>query len=615
MNFKDTLKSNMLLEANLANFYDRYGDVATPKQIQLIHDNSLPESNKSNEAMDLILRHLKQNPDHLTGLTAEDSDSNLPTVVKNIIHAHTFLKNSIYAPKDFRKHLNQYNDLGDLFKSMDGRIDHSTGDLLASYKKGQDHKKTTEKIFEDDSIVVKKHTSHASMIKAAYLHPQNIKYHSLAEPGRAAWCVSRRDSGLGHFNHYSDNGKSPFYTIETKDDKHRKFAVDANPSHLRVEEESLWDEPDSPISIGEMHEACGDSIFKNHELGNYLNQFPYAKMMKEKDPDKITNSIITNEHGIENSEKLISHDSLTPDHLKQLITNLTGNDSEYSKHNGSRLLVKAINHKNADASVLHHVLNHMVHLGESSNDAEQIGKAIVDNPSFNKEHIDHIVNKLSSDMRGHFFYDANLPLHKAVTEDHHKVFLNDDYKIASDSAMATKDVASAFDRYPMITIKNNPHVTKQFVEDRANDSIGRLHPEAGKIAAVSAYPDLSEETSHKLMDKFLEGRNNIRFLQEIARNSKHLSVQKRLFEYGKGDLEAHKSLLGNANLHDEVFSGIAKHFGVLGNSQDGVELANAFHNHRQKHSKERYNEMLSHSASSGGIRNYFLHNERDMDKI
>jgi hypothetical protein len=613
MNFKDTLKSNMLLEANLANFHQKYSDIATPEQIQLIHDNSLPESNKSNEAMDLVLRHLKQNPDHLTGLTAEDSDSNLPTVVKNLIHAHTFLKNSIYAPKDFRKHLNQYNDLGDLFKSMDGRIDYSTGGLLDVYKKNQDHKKTTEKIFEDDSIVVKKHTSHASMIKAAYLHPQNTKYHSLAEPGRAAWCVSRRDSGLGHFNHYSDNGKSPFYTVETKDDSHRKFAVDANPSHIRAEEESLWDEPDSPISIGEMHEACGDSIFKNHELGNYLNEFPYAKMMKEKDPDKITHSILTNEHGIENSEKLMLHDSLTPEHLKQIVTNLSGNDSEYSKHNSSKLLVKAINNKNANSDVLHHVLTHMIHLGEDSDDATNIGNAIVDNPSFKKEHIDHIVNYLSSDMRGHFFYDASLPSHKDVTEDHHKVFLNDDYKIASNSATITKDVSSAFKTYPMITIKNNPHVTKQFVENEANDVLERLHPEASKIAAVAAYPDLSESTSHKLLDKFLDRRNNIRFLQEIARNSKHLSVQKRLFEYGKDDEEAHKQLLGNSNLHDEVFSGIAKHVADNQHNNTGIAIANVFFHHKHKHSINRVNEILSH-LRDGPVRNIILQSQ-GVDKI
>ena len=546
MSFKDTLSNYMITEANLNAFYHAYKELVSPSQMQKIHDVSLPESNKSNEAMDLILRHIKSNPSHLSGLTGEDSESNLPEISRNLIHSHGYLK-TLNIPS-VKKHLRQYNDLGDLFRSVDRYVDSSTGEVLPEFQKSKEHQKGTQKIFEDDDVIITRHNTQKSMEKAALLHPQNEYYYTLTRPGKAAWCVSLEGApGLGHYNHYSDNGKYPFYTVETKDDNHRKFAVDANEAHIGAEEESIWNEPDSPISIGELH-ATAPSIFKNHELGNYFRKFPYGKILSDSNPETVLDAINNNTLGVENSFKLVKSKLLTPDHLRDIISN-TKNNKEYAEYNRSQLVRHALANENINSDVLHHALKHMIYYGSDYSDANDIGDAIVDSPAFNKSHIDYITNELSPDMQDHFFANSNILIHPDITENHLNLFLNSDNNLSRHAAKFSKNVKKAFMFHPAITIMNNPYVTDEFLHQAVNEALKEKEPLQSRV--LSGSDRLNETDSHRILDAYPD------LYENFAIKSKHLSIQQRVLDSPKAS--THGLLLSNPNVHQHIIDQIADH--------------------------------------------------------
>lgn len=552
MNFKEIIAQQMLSEAKLDAFYNRYSDLATPEQMQKIHDNSLPESNKSNEAMDLLMRHLKANPTHLTGLTAEDAESNLPTVARNLINSHGYLKN-LNIPS-IKKHLGQYSDLGELYKSMDRHIDPIDGDVLPEYQKSKMHKKGTEHVFEDDSVIIRKHNSQESMEKAAFLHPQNAYYHSLNRPGKTNWCVSMEGApGLSHYNHYSDNGKYPFYTVETKDSKHRKFAIDANESHIHAGEESIWNEPDSPISIGELHDIA-PSVFKNHELGNYLRKFPYGKVM-DGHPEHITDVINKNELGIENSLKLVVHPSLTKHYLNSIIQN-NSEDSEYSRFNKDALVTHLISNPNTDSDVLHTMLKHFHNYGYDEGDRSALANAIVDSPSFNKTHIDRIIH---DNITGSFV-DTDLHHHPALTEEHMDTLLGHGNLISYNIAKVTKNLDKAFSVNPFVAMRN-VHMNSDFINRKASEIL-QGNKDKGGLHALAGSDKLNEELTHKILDTDANSHDI------VAVSTKHASVQDRIASY---KLPASNAvLLSNNNLHPEVFHSIMNHMQNDSNMRDGV---------------------------------------------
>lgn len=234
------------------------------------------------------------------------------------------------------------------------RVVHPYTDEGKSFNKKAEDGTHTE--YEDEHLIVRRHDSHESAVKAAQLHPSNSCYNNLKEPGKAAWCVSLGgDVGKMHFNHYTKNGESPMYTVENKKDK-RKTAL--------VFPDELRDEHDNSLSLSDVMKKH-PTVHKTPSLSHHFEEQKLLDDVKNQNASEDTLLRGINHPAAEiqqaamnnpNATEKVIHNGITRENLYNTVTRnydlpehilfkLAGNkDSNVAK--------EAIRHNNATERVL-----------------------------------------------------------------------------------------------------------------------------------------------------------------------------------------------------------------------------------------------------------------------
>jgi hypothetical protein len=176
------------------------------------HKDALPDNNKK----DRLLNHvLKMHDDgDITPETAHLLKPHL-TALSNTNQLHQL------------KHLN----------TLDDHINATKDIMDKSVTKKERVDSNTPVIANTPNLLVRQHLNHESAIKGARLHSENPMYKQTREPGKAQWCLSLdNDNGKTMFDHYTEKGKNPVFTIFNKGSK-RSTAMVPRPTNTYVSNE------------------------------------------------------------------------------------------------------------------------------------------------------------------------------------------------------------------------------------------------------------------------------------------------------------------------------------------------------------------------------------------
>ena len=217
---------------------------------------------------------------HLTGKVNQNSDINKTLT--------TFDRSKDMLDK---KQLSQYKTFDDLHKAITPYIE-STATKKENAVKG------STVVYHTPTMTVTRHDTHEAAIEAAKIPKSNPMYDKTSQKGKAQWCVSiDGNDGLVHFNHYTSNNETPFYTIDTGN---RRFGViddkKANLSNIELRDEkdeypymdsneNMTDKNNSVIKFGKKH----PEIFKTPLHGVFGGEYSAVK-------NELTDKIINNEH-------------------------------------------------------------------------------------------------------------------------------------------------------------------------------------------------------------------------------------------------------------------------------------------------------------------------------
>lgn len=247
------------MDANPDGFVDENG---YRESIDDIHDNVLPDSNKSQADLEWIAdKHFLGGGDRQYGLTHMDD-------VKHMLAE--FNKPAI-KEKMPKKKLNQYKSWDEFSTAIKPHIG-------SAPTVKETANKDTKVLFKNDTHIVRQHLSQESMIKAAKLHPEN-PFHKQCK-GKATWCISVDDkSGKDYHESYTKGGTHPVYTIEHTDkhptDPHRKFAIVADPDRntMGFKGVEFRDEPQLDTDWHEKYLVSHDNkSIENTEPMQYLHK-------------------------------------------------------------------------------------------------------------------------------------------------------------------------------------------------------------------------------------------------------------------------------------------------------------------------------------------------------
>jgi len=225
-----------------------------------IHDNALPSHEKNATSMRWLLDR------HNAGDEGITDHSNHSLVQKSLVH-HGLQKAKGTLPAN-QKNLNQFKSISHLTDAMKPHVDAA---------RDKEEAKDKEIVFQNDTHIIRKHTTKDSITTAAKLSKSNPEYEKCN--GKATWCVAADTHG-GHTLHstYTESGKHPFYTIEHTanhpDDPHRKYALLHNPartarSHNVEFRNAAQDNDNSADGIKEYIED--NHSIMHTEAGKYLD--------------------------------------------------------------------------------------------------------------------------------------------------------------------------------------------------------------------------------------------------------------------------------------------------------------------------------------------------------
>ena len=238
MSFKKHLILS-LLEGKLDDVKEKYSD---------IDDNTKQRILKS-------IPH--QNAQHFDWALKQRQNLNLNTDDTSLHQLHDTLSNfNQHKDKLQKKNIHQY-------KSVD-ELSHATEPHLQP--------KDDEVVYHSPTMKVTKHNNHESVIKSAWLQPDNEKRNETNHPGKAEWCVSAHSlSGTQKYNEYTMHGKNDFYTIETKTPNgSRKYAL-VKTNHQPLSKVELRDEKNQKPYVDntkyESYSIQDDSPY------NHINRF------------------------------------------------------------------------------------------------------------------------------------------------------------------------------------------------------------------------------------------------------------------------------------------------------------------------------------------------------
>ena len=180
-----------------------------------LHDNALPVKEKNATSMRWLLDR------HAAGDEGVTNPANHSLVQKSMTQ-HGLQKAKGNLPAN-QKNLNQFKSISHLHDAMKPHVDAADAKVEAKDK---------EIVFQNDTHIIRKHTTRESISAAAKLSKSNPEY--VKVNGKATWCVAADgDGGKELHNQYTQSGKHPFYTIEHTanhpDDPHKKYALLHNP--------------------------------------------------------------------------------------------------------------------------------------------------------------------------------------------------------------------------------------------------------------------------------------------------------------------------------------------------------------------------------------------------
>ena len=374
------------------------------KTIEHYHANALPNNNKADIILNHVLKLHKSGAitpgtahllkPHLTALTS----SNQLNKLKNL--------------NTLEDHQNATKDIMDKAVTKKERVDINTPVLLNT-----------------DDILVRQHLNHESAEKASRMHPENPMYNVPKEPGKAAWCVSiGGENGEAHFNHYTENGKNPMYTIYNKKTK-RIHALVANPNDTRDTVE-LRDENDKQpyIANADLHTFLRDHPGIEHTpAGVHLNKLTDEHIKQENEKlleamrngDKLHAALLDNNISESNRIKLLSSPHITEKHIYDIITN--PNDL-------TRLKIRAIESKMHRYNIKD-IQKHskpLMDILKNPNADKRLKRSVAMSPRLSSEHADYIINGNDDGLKN------TLLTHNAeyLTTDHVNNIMNgDDYRL------------------------------------------------------------------------------------------------------------------------------------------------------------------------------------------
>ncbi len=322
--------------------------------IRSYHQNALPKNNKADKLLNFVLKLHKQG--HIT--TNDNSE-----LQKHLSILHN--TNKLSKLKD----IHSFTSLKELTQGVN--------DNKALTKK-ETIDKDSPVVFENEHIIIRQHLNHPSAVKAAMMNKSNPMFDKVKEEGKCSWCVSLdNQTGLEHYNYYTENNEHPMYTIFNKRDN-RIHALVANPiysaSDVQLRDELDKDPHNSHIGLhsfmlhhnGIEHSKVGDYLFKIS---------PHTKELFDKLPRNATSEHIDKAlNDIDENVRIaaIKHPNATSEHIDKAL-----NDENY------KVRETAIQHPNATSE----------HLDKALNDSSWSVRArAIKHPNSTKEHINKALN-------------------------------------------------------------------------------------------------------------------------------------------------------------------------------------------------------------------------------
>lgn len=201
-----------LSEGKIDDVNEKYSDIDAHTKSKIL--DSIPHSNAQH--YDWALKQ-RQN---LNLNTDKDSLEQLNNTLTSF---------NTHKDKLSKKNIHQYKSIDELSNATEPHI----------------KPKDDEVVYQSPTMKVTKHNNYQSVIKSAWLQPDNEKRNDTNMPGKAEWCVSAHSiAGHEKYKEYTMNGKNHFYTIETKTPTgSRKYALVKTP-HLPLSKAELRDEKD-----------------------------------------------------------------------------------------------------------------------------------------------------------------------------------------------------------------------------------------------------------------------------------------------------------------------------------------------------------------------------------
>lgn len=342
------------------------------------HRTSLPDNNKSDRLLDHVLKM------HRSGnITPESS---------HLLKPHlTALSNT-----------NQLNKLPQL-NTLDDHKDATKDILDKSVTKKERIDKNTPVLLNTPDILVRQHLNHESADKAARMHPENPMYNVPTEKGKAAWCVSLGgEAGQVHFNHYTERGNLPMYTIYNKKTK-RIHALVANPNDTRHTVELRNENDDRPYTVNDDLKSFISSHpgLEKTPAGLHLRRLTDEHIKQESDKvatamtdsSKLHSALLDDEISDPKRIALLSSPHITEEHIKAIVT---------SPSTSPQLKINAIRNKLSDKfrmKDMHELSKPLMDILTNPSSDINLKKSIAMSPRLLQEHADHIMSGKDSTLK------------------------------------------------------------------------------------------------------------------------------------------------------------------------------------------------------------------------
>jgi len=333
------------------------------------HSNALPDNNKNDRLLSHVLKM------HKTGSITPESAHLLKPHLTAL--AATNRLNKLKELNTLDDHVNATKDIMDKSITKKERIDINTP-IIA----------------DTPDILVRQHLNHESAVKGAMMHPENPMYNKTNEKGKAQWCLSvGGEDGEEHFDHYTENGKNPMYTVFNKKTK-KLSAIVAIPPKGRIDLEVR----------GEADKKIYPPVFLANNKG--LIDTPVGAFFQKYYPEHVKNSykVISAQDTVKhittlpelntafkgNNEylktRLLNHPLLQSHHITDLLKHKL--DPEYSHIVANKIINHPLLQSHHITDLLKHNLNEYACEVVNNEDPEHITtlSKIVKHPKFNNDH-------------------------------------------------------------------------------------------------------------------------------------------------------------------------------------------------------------------------------------